>query len=499
MIAVRVVAATCVAAVMACEGGHDTRPRTVSGQFGIAFNPETGSRVFVPAQPWTVPPWNYPNRDPRSSSYRFEGLLVPDSSASGYTAYPSSLAEDYSFSIPGVPGGPYFLVLRSEYQTSDGHTVRGLQLTELSASTPDLSMAVSCRPDAARPTRATSVALDASGLETWTSGSNLMFVSSQACSLTGFASLTPPPSPGATSYRGSVTWEDQLPRAEKRDVVFLYQHSRNTLDNGRVFTYGAVRSARFTDFSLVDGDTAPLTVALQPPPAMGTLRLDLRWSEFARLAADINPSATATCASCLGAVSVAIAPPQGNQVFGGVAAAVMNGPATADVDYGTLAYGRFLDPGWRERRKAFHDFAVNVADQTFIVQLEVRTWGLLDPVVPLISPPKQPRINGKDAFTPQAGVGLQPVISWSPPARGTATSYVVSISELTQAPEGATTSLAATVRSTRSFRVPPGFMRSGARYFATITAVNAGGDGGDRLETDLDWSNAPCVSAPFTP
>jgi hypothetical protein len=56
--------------------------------------------------------------------------------------YPATLAADYSFSIPNEPAGPYFLVLSREYETADWGTVKSLDLTELSSSTPDLSVAV---------------------------------------------------------------------------------------------------------------------------------------------------------------------------------------------------------------------------------------------------------------------------------------------------------------------------------------------------------------------
>jgi hypothetical protein len=52
------------------------------------------------------------------------------------------------------------------------------------------------------------------------------------------------------------------------------------------------------------------------------------------------------------------------------------------------------------------------------------------PIVPMLGSPTMPRIEGRDAFQGQGGVGFQPTISWSPPTLGSATSYQIVITRI---------------------------------------------------------------------
>jgi hypothetical protein len=492
-------------ALAACHVG-DSPPRTVSGTFLIDYQPGSGTRTRVPAAPW-VDAISSLDRDP---GYRLDGLLVPDSSATGYTLHPAALGPDYSFSVPDVPVGRYFLVLsrdcvRSGVPTNPGPTVKCVDLTELSASAPDLSTAAACRRDIARPTNTTSVTVSLGGFEPWTRGSSLAFSSSQACLSDGPAVLTPVPLPGATIVAGSFRWGEVLPSAAKGDVVFLYQRSRGTLGGGAAEFFAATRFLRLTGFSLDDGAVASLTGIMGAPSMRSGLSLDLRWSQFASLASEVHPTAIPQPFPAVAIMAVA-RPGRMRTTAALIAGAVMTGPAIADVGYGTLSYGVFLDPSWRELRKVEYAFQVNIADPgspnpiARTVQMGWRTWSSAvdpGPVVPSLGPPRSPLVNGAAAFEPRAGVGTQPVLSWSPPAIGRPTSYVVTIEEVVPTPGAA--QLTVRIRSGTSFRVPAGYLRAGSRYVATIAAIVAGGDGGDRLQPDADESDASCITGVFTP
>ena len=117
-------------------------------------------------------------------------------------------------------------------------------------------------------------------------------------------------------------------------------------------------------------------------------------------------------------------------------------------------------------------------------------------IAPVLGPVKAPQLNGRDLFQPQIGVGLQPTISWSPPALGVATSVVVSITGVDEV-----FSFLATVRTGNSFTVPPGVLVSGRTYFAALTARQAAGDGPDApaLRTGVPFYSADCVTSTFTP
>ena len=124
------------------------------------------------------------------------------------------------------------------------------------------------------------------------------------------------------------------------------------------------------------------------------------------------------------------------------------------------------------------------------------------PVAPVLGPPHAPALNGRDAFAPQAGVGLQPTISWSPPSLGTATSYVVKIDLLSSGtPPPGLQEVTISVYTANSVQVPAGFLQPGRQYAATITAVSAPWDTLDRapLRFGAPARMTDCVTAVFTP
>jgi hypothetical protein len=99
---------------------------------------------------------------------------------------------------------------------------------------------------------------------------------------------------------------------------------------------------------------------------------------------------------------------------------------------------------------------------------------LPDPVVPQLGPPLAPLINGKDAFQFQAGVGAQPVISWSPPALGTASKYLLGFEQFKNAfktNEVATVTFVLYDRT--SLKLPAGTLAANGAYVGNLVAVSS--------------------------
>jgi hypothetical protein len=183
-----------------------------------------------------------------------------------------------------------------------------------------------------------------------------------------------------------------------------------------------------------------------------------------------------------------------------------NTGAGVDVDYGSLDYGDFLDPLWKSYRTAsyFFDVSLPQVDTTITASIttSVAIGDAAGPIVPAVGPPLAPLIEGRDAFTPQQGVGLQPTISWSAPAVGQPSSYVITITDHRQpVVAGQLREISATVYTGRSFKVPPGLLTAGGLYHATITAVMAPWDVLDRgpFENGRPLHTADCVTGVFTP
>ena len=129
--------------------------------------------------------------------------------------------------------------------------------------------------------------------------------------------------------------------------------------------------------------------------------------------------------------------------------------------------------------------------------------GTAGAIAPVLGPPAAPLINGRDAFSQQANVGVQPTFSWSPPALGTATSYSVRIDMANgdaPLPPGLQ-EVTLSVYTGTSVRVPQGFLQVGKPYVATITAFSAPWDQLDRppLRLGAPLHSSDCVTAIFVP
>jgi hypothetical protein len=179
------------------------------------------------------------------------------------------------------------------------------------------------------------------------------------------------------------------------------------------------------------------------------------------------------------------------------------GTSASDVDYGTVAYGQFFDPLWKEEQRVVWNFGVPAeragAFFNSNVPVPVRAGGTITPV---IGPPKSPRINGASAFTAQTGVGLQPTISWSAPALGTATSYIIDVQATTPCGlSGQIAGFSAVIHNGTSFKVPSGILKSGFAYRATITARQAAWDTVDAgpFRKGSPRHVAQCVTTTFVP
>ena len=483
--------------------------RAVTGAFTTVYVPDDGRSTTLS----TPPPFG---QTPTN-------LLVPDDGPTGYTAFPITLGTDNTFTVEGVPSGSYFLQLDVSYPFDPAVYSN---LIELTADSPDLSIVSAARPDLARVTRTTPVTLDITNMQPWQMGNQFLISSSQgdAYGRPLLARLTPPPNPGDTSYSGIFDWNlaqtsgKGLPDASRGDVVFFNQRSMVNIgqaEGAAVLRY-ASRYARLTDFTVMDGVPSTLMASLIETSMTGRMRADVRGSEFAALAPEVNPSARPTLNANLSFSIFAV--PHSVQYPDMTPAAASSifyfqslTSTSTNFDYGTFNYPQFHDPLWAEFGQLIYCFDVTLRAPEAPDPIELGCAAFLSfqipmsppltaPIAPVLGPPTTPLINGEDAFTPHAGVGLQPVISWSPPDLGIATSYHVTIHSVSPNEEGDRFATA-TIYSGTSFKVPPGFLRLGRQYYGVISAYQ---DNNDLLNRSIyrlgtPWYQTDCVIGVFTP
>jgi hypothetical protein len=443
--------------------------------------------------------------------------LVP--TAAGYDAFPSTTASDGSFVIPGVPQGLYYLEVEIPAPGDFGavpFTSVEAAFYSFTADTPDLSTIYSERADVAFPAQTTTLTFLVDGLVPWNpgpppvffnaAGDSLIMLGSQAQVLLGVANPNSLPT-GATSVSKQLNWFlTGLPDASKGDVEFIFQKSSSVAGSGA--TSGSVRAAsrfaRIADLTLADGASATRTLTLTDAPQTGSLNGRILGSQWAPLIQQSNPTAQVTAGgqryTVFGTPGPTSFPDMGG--FGAELATVLS-PVLTDVDYGTIAYGQFLGSPWHELR----DFVLYANYQvpggsTFALPMyeSVEATPTTGALAPVLGPPLSPKIQGLDAFQPQSGVGLTPVISWSPPSLGAPTSYQVSVSPTVSGPFY--TSLTFTVYGQTSLRIPPGFLASGVSYQLSVSSFQAPWDtlGRPPMRTGAPWASAQTLSsATFTP
>lgn len=500
-----------VCALALAGEGRAGETRTVTGAFTTVFVPDDGSSTTLSTPP---PP-----------GQRAVNLLAPDDGQTGYTVFPITLEADNTFTVEGVPSGSYFLQMDARY-LFDPVAVYS-NLTELTVDSPDLSTVSAARPDLARVTRTTPVTLDIADMQPWQAGNVFIISSSQGDAYVRplSARLDLPPSPGDTSYHGAFDWAlastgntPGLPDSARGDVVFFNQRSQFNIGSTESFAQVryASRYARVTDFTAIDGAPSTLTASLVETPMTGQMRADLRGNEFAALAPQVNPSARPAPGGNLNFSIQAV--PHTVQYPDRPASAASSifyyqslTSSSTDLDYGAFHYPQFHDSFWAEFGQLGYCFDVTLLMPGTEEPIELQCAGrmfsalpmsppLTDPIAPVLGPPTAPLINGEDGFAPHAGVGLEPVISWSPPDLGTATSYLVSVRPVSFPEEGERL-LTARVYSSTSFKVPPGFLRSGRVYYANISAYRDDNDVLDRPVFRLGTPShqTDCVIGAFTP
>src|SRR5712692_4250984 len=456
-----------------CSSACDGIPslRTVSGTFKTTYWLDDGTKTTVNSPP--------PN------GQTVKAILVPTGTTAGYTTIPITLDSNQSFTLSNVPAGPYFLQLDApRFPICQGcpggnfhEEVVFTQLIELRADSPDLTFLSAARPDVVHTGRF--IHLEVSGLAPWVSGDSVVTASSQAAHYGRF-SPSPTPSAGSTAAGGTLGLFDGLPDASKHDVFYVYQRSTTTVGNGSsVGTVAAAsRFARLTDLTITQTTSSVSLTLTDSAPQTGAVAADIRYSQFAALAPLVHPTAVP---SVFGAfVSVPAVPhsleyPDKPSPFERTTLFFLsNVPApTTDVNYATLHYGEFLDPLWKTFRSVAYLFDAQVpsVEGGGSIISSVPIPAEPGPIVPVLGPPTQPRIAGRDAFADQNGVGLQPVITWSLPTLGHPTSYQITITRHTQPViAGETRTISAIVYSSRTFKLPPGFMKQGSQYTATISA-----------------------------
>ncbi|HJW73500.1 MAG TPA: hypothetical protein VJ486_11780 [Geothrix sp.] len=435
--------------------------------------------------------------------------LVPTASG-GFEKIFGSMTVDGSWRISGIPPGSYWL----------NAGPRGFIWTEQSQI--DLGKGFLGRADAQASSDPVSVELTLTGLDSWTDLYGMRWlVANHATQISFFSSYftANAPAPGDTALVSAVIPGipyAPLVDASKLDELMLLQPGQEVQENISTETIHKV----FTTSTLTQkvGTTA-LVSGVFAKPSSSNISLDWNASREIDYLDQVHPGSLAGQPGFL----IATQP-------GGFSPGLMqSGTFDADSFYlghpllvnanantytrytQTLSFGDPYPATWPRiyiSHTAFpHELTFNGitgTDVGTLMTVSDSPGTPADPLQLIVSPVRNPTINGRDLFQEQTGVGTHPTIAWGVPSLGSPVLYQVRIREVGSSGSGLTFGSVwsddLTIFGT-SVQIPEGILHAGSAYVINIRAVSTGnGDAKNApFRMALPFGMADCLSAVIRP
>lgn len=263
--------------------------------------------------------------------------------------------------------------------------------------------------------------------------------------------------------------------------------------------------------AILEGTTTAVTGTFAEVPQTSMLTLDWRRSAFAALREQLHRYAVPDTQSLF----VEVQP--GGAAHGSFSAApdlVLSSPPSGedDLSFGPVSFGNPFPPEWPIIYGAMHTFSVPYslpgARQAVRLRASVMSQALGadggQPIVPRVGPVRALTVAGADAWGNLSGVGVTPLLAWSPPEFGEPTEYLIEIIHLTKAAMTPTTEAEtiALLRTTMPrIRVPPGLLEPGEAYVFSVLAWWGEGEDVERapFRTGLAAAGATVLTAIVRP
>lgn len=401
---------------------------------------------------------------------------------------PSRVDADGGLVFEGVPSGPYWLVVPESLYTALSTQLR---FVETDSDWVDLGTVVHGRPDSRIVRYSTPLELNLDLPDPWThSGqwATRLVVVSRSLGFTSAirsSQLNPAPAEGALSVGAVAEYSTLISsRTDERMPLFegddLHLLQLGPLDGG-TYAMGAVASASLPAFAMAEVDGGTVSASLTRLPRQ-VARMWRSKSDFSdKLRALAHPRAYLVWYM----FQISAYPGDGQYRW-------RNSPALAAgfaEDATDLIYfGNPFPAEWRLTK------AINVFYRVPYTAPQASTGTVLACSVDYADddvfsfayarflPPSELRINGADAWAPQADAGTAPELTWTQP-NGTNPSYVIELIELYESGGQSQVSWGGVFYTRRpSIRFPPGVLQPGKTYLARITA---------RTRTPDDWESFP--------
>jgi hypothetical protein len=419
-----------------------------------------------------------------------------------------------NFQIPAVPGGPFLLDVRSTAGT------RRLIASPGELRTFALGFAEQRRSTAVRPVAGpgTALELNLTNLAPWSAGDTLSLFHdnglSYAESLVRTAGIT------TALMRVSQPSFGHVDGPGLGDETRVIQ-SRRTDGEGGMTISRPIRAVSSREVKTVEGATTTFTLPLQPVVETTAFSVDVRRSEFLSYQSQVSAAAEGPR---VGASVHRVLP--GLETISGGAGEVLNiavPVGATDVRLEGVTTGDTFPADWSSLAVVSVTFPVPVelagamapSVSNFGLRMVDRADRLLGPPIrPLLSPPRELRIEGAAATGPLAQVGTTPTLTWQAPAVVPAAAqvdagasavgpvmYEILVRKLEATPDFISeTSVAILTTEETSLQLPPELLSPGIWYRVVVSAtVTVGSRLAAPMLRMLPQYDAETVSAPFTP
>jgi hypothetical protein len=448
--------------------------RTITGQAGTYWWSETGT-TFAP-------------RDLRATSV--EALQLDG--GVGFFRYPGTGAADGTFQVPGLPPGPYFLIL-------GGDTGRPPSCLWMVHGDPDFSEAALGRADRTLVTGdQTSLAVTITGpLRNLTKG-----LSVYVPTLGVFRSLT------GTAASYPFPWAGLPLLVADKDSLWTLSQKVEALPEGQFTSLeGAIEQAA-PEMKTLGSTQVTAALPLLDQTVSTSLAVDAAAyaAPFAQIQPAIDPQ------TGRGALELTF----GAQPAGGSLGVLqpwaplftLVRSATADLPATAFQYPDPYPAGWKRAlqvRQRF-SFDLTLPGSAGILRVDDAIediWPVgsipSGPLAPGIHAVTQPKIGTSSLFAPPASVGVAPILSWKVQSPDSPSFYRVTVFQVLPDTKQLVEKIQY-VTAVTSQKITPGILETGKYYLARIQTVY--GDNHDSARPFFpSWprSTVPVYSGIFTP
>lgn len=368
------------------------------------------------------------------------------------------------FTIPGVPCGPYYLAIGTDFFYTDNRM-------------PDVGRAIMGRPDVVAASAATTLVFDVTNMNAWTQSDAMEMISING-NVYAFGLeqiVDTPPAIGATSFTGTAPYIAAAffdPNLLVSDPLAMPHLQPKTGSNGTNALI-ATESAQLGQTTFVDGAANMVNGAFMPLPQNHIITFDVKTTQFEALAKAVSPNAVIN--NELVAVDSLAGPTDGKYGFYTATVDSVLVSPNAGVDLADVfAYG---DPmlAMHAEMGVVQVFSrlpwkLAGAKQTGLgagpIHFDLLSTFDGKPIAPLIQPPAKPTIDAGDFHADGPLASLTPVVAWTAPAGTAPTRYQLAIWELFVGGNNFTTGrVAARIHTTQtSVQIPPGLLKKGQPY-----------------------------------